>query len=139
VLQAAYNSGGALQDFSANFEQHCEGASPALFGWVRYKTKLQQFSVTDAVINGSSAIFTVTLSPSNATSLSVSFATADGTAVAGKDYVATSQTVTFPPGITQQTVTVPLLNLTGNSKTFYGQLSAPVGAAVWIGQGSATF
>jgi hypothetical protein len=139
VLQAAYNSGGALQDFSANFEQHCEGASPALFGWVRYKTKLQQFSVTDAVINGSSAIFTVTLSPSNATSLSVSFATADGTAVAGTDYVATSQTVTFSPGITQQTVTVPLLNLTGNSKTFYGQLSAPVGAPVWIGQGSATF
>jgi len=139
VQQAGYNSSSVLQSFSANFEQHCEGFVPALFGWLRYKTKLQQFSVTDAVISGSSALFTVTLSPSNATSLSVNFATADGTAMAGTDYVSTSQTVIFSPGMTQQTVTVPLLNPGINSKTFYGDLSAPVGAAVWIGRGSATF
>jgi len=139
VLQAGYNSSNVLENFSANFEQHCEGAQPALFGWVRYKTKLQQFSVTDAVINGSSAVFTVTLSPSQATSLSVNFATADGTAIAGTDYVSTSQIVTFSPGMTEQTVTVPLLKPGENSKTFYGELSAPTGAAVWIGQGSATF
>jgi hypothetical protein len=106
---------------------------------VRYRTKLQQFSVTDAVISGSSAVFTVTLSPSNATSLSVNFATADGTAVAGTDYVSTSRTVTFSPGMTEQTVTVPLLNPGATSKMFYGKLSAPIGAAVWIGRGSATF
>jgi len=139
ILQAAYNTSSVLESFSANFEQHCEGAAPALFGWLRYKTKLQQFSVTDAVIKGSSAVFTVTLSPSNATSLSVDFATADGTAIAGTDYVATSQTVTFSPGMTEQTVTVPLLKPGDTSKTFYGELSAPNGAAVWIGQGSATF
>ncbi len=139
VLQAGYNTSSVLQSFSANFEQHCEGAVPALFGWLRYKTKLQQFSVTDAVISGSSAVFTVTLSPSNATSLAVNFATADGTAVAGTDYVATSQTVIFSPGMTEQTVTVPLLNPGATSKTFYGKLSAPSGAAVWIGQGSGTF
>jgi hypothetical protein len=138
-VQAGYNTSNILQSFSANFEQHCEGGSPALFGWLRYKTKLQQFSVTDAVINGSSAVFTVTLSPSNATSISVNFATANGTAIAGTDYVSTSQTVTFSPGMTQQIVTVPLLNPGANSKTFYGELSAPTGAPVWIGQGSATF
>jgi Calx-beta domain-containing protein len=43
-------------------------------------------------------------------SLSVNSATADGTAVAGTDYVSTSQTVTSSPGMTAQTVTVPLLN-----------------------------
>jgi hypothetical protein len=139
VLKASYNSSNVLLGFSANFEQHCEGGVPALFGWLRYKTKLQQFSVTDAVISGSSAVFTVTLNPSNATSLSVKFATADGTAVAGKDYVSTSETVTFSPGITEQTVTVPLLNPGANAKTFYGELSAPNGAPVWIGQGPATF
>jgi hypothetical protein len=139
VLLAGYNSSSNLQSFSANFEQHCGEAVPGLFGWLRYKTKLQQFSVTDAVINGPSAVFTVTLSPSNATSLSVNFATADGTAIAGTDYISTSQTKTFSPGVTQQTVTVPLLNPSASSKTFYGQLSAPVGAPVWIGQGSATF
>jgi hypothetical protein len=139
VLQASYSTSNVLQNFSANFEQHCEGGGPALFGWLRYRTKLQQFSVTDAVISGSSAVFTVTLSPSNATSLSVNFATADGTAVAGTDYVSTSQTVTFSPGMTEQTVTVPLLKPGAKSKTFYGKLSGPSGAAVWIGQGSATF
>ncbi len=139
VLQAGYDGSGALGSFSANFEQHCEGAAPALFGWLRYKAKLQQFSVTDAVIDGSSAVFTITLNPSNATSLSVNFATVDGTATAGVDYLPTSATVTFSPGTTAQTVSVPLVNLGGNSKTFYGKLSASTGAAIWNGEGSATF
>lgn len=139
VLQVAYNTSSVLQSFTANFEQHCEGGTAALFGWLRYHTKLQQFSVSDAVINGSSAVFTVTLSPSNATSLSVNFSTADGTAVAGTDYVATSQTVTFSPGMKQQTVTVPLFNSGPSQKTFYGTLTSSGGAAVWVGRGSATF
>jgi hypothetical protein len=32
VLQAGYTSSNILRSFSANFEQHCEGAVPALFG-----------------------------------------------------------------------------------------------------------
>lgn len=139
VLQAGYNTSNVLQSFSANFEQHCEGGTPALFGWLRYHTKLQQFSVTDAVISGSNATFTVTLNPASATPTSVAFATSDGTAVGGTDYTTVAQTVSFSPGITQQTVTVPLLNPSATGKTFYGQLSAPSGAAVWVGQGSATF
>lgn len=139
VLKAGYNSSNILQSFSANFEQHCEGGAPALFGWLRYHSLLQQFSVTDAVISGSTATFTVTLNPSSATSVSVSFSTADGTAVAGTDYAATSETVTFSPGMTSRKITVSLLNTGGAQKTFYGTLSSPTGAAVWIGQGSATF
>ena len=139
VLKAGYNSSNVLQSFSANFEQHCEGAAPALFGWLRYRTLLQQFSVSDAMISGTSATFTVTLNPSNATSVSVNFSTADGTAIAGTDYAATSETVTFSPGMTAQTVTVPLLSTGGSGKTFYGKLSSPSGAAVWVGQASATF
>ena len=138
VLKAVYNTSSVMQNFSANFEQHCEGGTPALFGWLRYHTLLQQFSVSDAVISGSSATFTVTLNPASAPSASVNFATANGTAIAGVDYVATSQAVTFSPGMTSQTVTVPLLN-TGGAKTFYGEISSPTGAAVWIGQASATF
>jgi hypothetical protein len=97
-------------------------------------------SVTDAVIEGSSEVFTVTLNPSLASSVSVNFATADGTAIAGTDYTAVSQPLTFSPGMLQQTVTVPLLGV-GNSpaKTFYGRLSSPQGAAVWVSQGSASF
>ncbi len=138
VLKAGYNSSSVLQSFAANFEQHCEGGVPALFGWLRYHTTLQQVSVTDAVVNGSSAVFTVTLNPASATSVSVNFATADGSAIAGTDYVTTSQTVIFSPGMVEETVTVPLLN-SGGAKTFYGQLSSPSGAPVWVSKGSATF
>ena len=141
VIKAAYNkSTGALESFAANFEQHCEGATPALFGWVRVASLLQQFSVSDAVVQDSSAVFTITLNPSLATSVSVNFATADGTAIEGTDYLATSQILTFSPGVLEQTVTVPLLD-TGNSpkKIFYGQLSSPTGAAVWVSQSSAAF
>jgi hypothetical protein len=48
VVQAGYNSSNVLQNFSANFEQHCDGAVPGPFGWLRYHTKLQQVSGTDA-------------------------------------------------------------------------------------------
>jgi hypothetical protein len=41
--------------------------------------------------------------------------------------------------MTQQTVTVPLLNPSASPKTFYGRLTSPGGAPVWIGSGSATF
>ncbi len=139
VLKAGYNGSNVLQSFAANFEQHCEGAVPALFGWLRYHSLLQQFSVSDAVISGSTTTFTVTLNPASATSVSVDFTTADGTAVSGTDYGSTSETVTFSPGMTSQTVTVPLLSAGGSGKTFYGKLSSPTGAAVWIGTASATF
>jgi hypothetical protein len=138
VLKVAY-TGGGLGNFSANFEQHCEGAAPALFGWLRVHNLLQQFSVSDAVIQGKSAVFTVTLNPSLGSTVSVNFTTADGTAKAGKDYKATTETLTFSPGVIEQMVTVPLLSSGGMHKTFYGQLSQPSGAAVWVHQGSATF
>ncbi|MGC2248158.1 MAG: Calx-beta domain-containing protein [Terriglobales bacterium] len=140
VLKAAYGGPTGVKAFAVNFEQHCEGAGPALFGWVRIHSLLEQMSVTEADIQGSSAVFTVTLNPSLAETVSVTFSTADGTAVAGVDYVSTTQTVSFSPGMTEQTVSVPLLT-SGNSpkKTFYGQLSASNGAAVWVSQGSASF
>lgn len=140
VIKVHYGQSGDLKSFSVNFEQHCEGQSPALFGWLRVHTLLEQFSVTDAVIQGSSAVFTVTLSPPLPTTVSVAFSTANGTAIAGADYGTVNQTVSFSPGMTQQTVTVPLFH-TGNSpkKVFYGQLTSPSGAAVWVRQGSAQF
>jgi len=140
VLKAVYSSVGALQNFAADFVQHCEGQTPALFGWVRVRSLLQQFSVSDADIQGSSAVFTVTLNPSLASSVSVNFSTEDGSAIAGTDYIATAQTLSFSPGMLQQTVAVSLLS-SGNvpKKIFYGRLSSPSGAAAWVSQSSASF
>ena len=58
--------------------------------------------------SGSSAQaeFTVTLAPARRQEVSVSYATADGTAEAGSDYVSASGTVTFSPGETTKTVAV---------------------------------
>lgn len=53
-------------------------------------------------------VFTVSLSQANSTPVTVTYQTADGTAQAGSDYVATKGTLIFGPGETQKTVTVPV-------------------------------
>jgi len=40
VLEAAYDSSGAATRFAANFEQHCEGGTPALYGQIRYNSDI---------------------------------------------------------------------------------------------------
>ncbi len=55
------------------------------------------------------ATLTVTLSAPSTQPVSVAYATVDGTASQGTDYVSTSGTLTFAPGQTQLTVSVPIL------------------------------
>jgi hypothetical protein len=38
ILEVSYAAGGDVQQFAANFEQHCEGGDPALFGQIRYNS-----------------------------------------------------------------------------------------------------
>ena len=52
--------------------------------------------------------FAVTLSPAAASTVTVDYATADGTATAGADYTATSGTLTFEAGDTSKTVSVSI-------------------------------
>ena len=54
--------------------------------------------------------FPVTLDRASTLTVTVEYATSDGTATAGADYTATSGTLTFNPGETTQTVSVPVLN-----------------------------
>jgi hypothetical protein len=65
------------------------------------------------VVNGTSgttpAVFTISLSGPLSDPWTVNYATANGTATAGSDFQAVSGTVTFAPGQTSQTVTVPVL------------------------------
>jgi len=57
-----------------------------------------------------SATFTVTLSSASGMPVTVDFATVDGTAIAGDDYVATNGTLTFAPGETSKSITIAMLN-----------------------------
>ncbi len=54
--------------------------------------------------------FQVTLSPASDVAVAVRYNTADGTATAGTDYVATSGRLVFAPGQTERTVDVPVLH-----------------------------
>ena len=55
-------------------------------------------------------VFTVTLDRAADHAITVDYATADGTATAGKDYTAQNGTLTFNSGETSKTVQVPILN-----------------------------
>jgi hypothetical protein len=85
--------------------------------------------------------FTVSLSAANATqTVTVDFATVDGTALAGSDYQATSGTVTFIPGDTSKQVAVTINGDTNleSSETFFVNLSNPTNAAILDSQGQGT-
>src|SRR5262249_9637904 len=55
------------------------------------------------------AVFTVSLSAATSFNVAVNYATAGSSAVSGSDFVSTSGTLIFTPGVTTQTVTVPVV------------------------------
>ncbi|HEX8187340.1 MAG TPA: Calx-beta domain-containing protein, partial [Pyrinomonadaceae bacterium] len=85
------------------------------------------------------AMFPVTLSDASALTVTVNFATADGTAVAPGDYAPLSGTVTFSPGETSKTVAVAVKAdaVAEGTETFSLNLSSPVNVAVADGAGAA--
>jgi Calx-beta domain-containing protein/Big-like domain-containing protein/VCBS repeat protein/FG-GAP repeat protein len=102
-------------------------------------------SVTDlSVAEGNAGVvdatFIVALSTPNSRTVSVSFATADATAIAGADYTAAAGTLTFAPGVTSQTVTVQVLGdvLDELSETFSLNLTNSINAVIGRAKGIAT-
>ena len=65
-------------------------------------------AVSEGSNGTASATFTIRLQSPATNEVSVDFATSDGTALAGSDYVATNGTVTFAPGEMSKAVTVTL-------------------------------
>ena len=80
----------------------------------------------------------VSLAPSSAQSATVDYATADGTAVAGSDYVAASGRVRFPPGATSKTLKLTVIGdaTVEPAEYFDIVLSRPVGAALGASRGT---
>ncbi len=78
------------------------------------------------------ASFPVSLSPASSGSVTVSYATANGTAAAGSDFTAASGTLTFAAGETSKVVNVPVTADTTvePDESFALKLSSPTGGAV---------
>lgn len=83
------------------------------------------------------ANFRVTLTPASTGAVTVKYATANGTAQAGSDYVAKSGVLTFAASQLVQTVSIAVRGdrVKEGNETFYVNLSAPSGATLMDGQG----
>ena len=86
-------------------------------------------SVNEAA--GSALVSAVLTNPAAAT-ITVHYATSNGTATAGSDYTTTSGTFTFAPGVTSQSATVPILNDAAqeSNETVNLTLSSPTNATL---------
>ena len=86
------------------------------------------------------ASFEVKLSNPSFQTITVSFATADGTATAGNDYAATSGMVTFNPGETSKSIDIEVKgdNTDEINETFLVNLSNPTNATMATAQGVGT-
>ena len=95
-------------------------------------------TVAEGNAGTANAVFTLTLSAASGVSATASYATADGTATAGTDYVAVAGgAVSFAPGVTTQTIAVAVngdVDVEAD-ETFFVDLSAPAGATLADPQG----
>jgi hypothetical protein len=89
-------------------------------------------TVGEAISGTVNAVAAVTMSNDTNDVVTVNFTTTDGTAVAGRDYVAASGTLTFQPGVTSQTITVVVNPNTFSSgvESFYVDLGGLVNATM---------
>jgi hypothetical protein len=109
-----------------------DDAQPAL--------SIDDVSVNEGNSGTSTATFTVSLSAASGQTVSVNYATADGTATAGSDYVARSGTLTFAPGTTAQGVAITVNGDTAvePSETFSVGLSGASNASIARATGTGT-
>jgi aryl-phospho-beta-D-glucosidase BglC (GH1 family) len=125
-------SGGAIDHFAINGQGIAETTLPTL-------------SVSDATIlegdSGTGSLtFTVTMSGAASAPVSVTYATADGSARGGQDYAGASGILSFAAGESRKTVTIAV---TGDrtaeaNETFLLKLSQPHGAVLGDDTGIAT-
>ena len=101
----------------------------------------QSVSLAEGNSGTTNATFTVTLSPTSNQTVTVQYATADGTAKSTSDYQSTSGTLTFDPGDAIKTIDVPINGdlLVEPDETFTLTLSNPsAGSAISPTNGTGT-
>jgi hypothetical protein len=101
---------------------------------------INNVSLNEGNSGTTTAIFTVSLSKASTQTITVNFATANNTAIAGTHYVSTSGTVTFSPGTTMRPINVLVNGDTFNEPSFifHVNLSAATNASIADNQGAGT-
>jgi hypothetical protein len=96
-------------------------------------------SVVEGTGGSASLVLTVSKTSIGAAG-GVSFATSNGTAIAGTDYTAASGALNFAVGAATQTITVPVTtdSTVEGDESFTVTLSNPIGSGASIGTGTAT-
>lgn len=86
------------------------------------------------------AAFTATLSSPIGQAVTVDFVTTNGTAISGSDYLSTNGTLTFPAGVTSQTILVSTFDdsQAESDETFHLTLANETGAVIADGTGVGT-
>lgn len=126
VTPAARNSASTLQS--------CSGGSLPLLA-------VSDVSAFEGDSGTTTMIFGFGLSaPAGVGGVTITYATADGTATAGSDYVAAGGTVTIPEGANSTTVAITINGDTTAeaNETFFVRVSAATGATISDGEGLGT-
>jgi hypothetical protein len=114
ITATATDPNGNTSEFSAGDETAATGSAQFIF------------SVFQVIEDVGLATITVVRAGGSAGNLSVNYATADGSAIAGQDYTSTSGTLNFGNGETNKTFQIPILNdaATEPDETFTVSLNA---------------
>lgn len=93
---------------------------------------VNDLSLNEGNSGTSAAGFVVKLSQATTSTVTVQYATANGTSSASSDYTANSGTITFAPGETQKTININVLGdaAVESDETFLLKLSNPSGATI---------
>ena len=104
------------------------------------KISIGDIPVTEGDSGATDAVFTVSLSKASSQAVTVDYTTIDATATAGTDYQLTSGTLTFAPGQTSGTVSVPIIDdiVDEPEETFFVNLSNPTNATISDDRGEGT-
>ena len=86
-------------------------------------------------------VFTVSLDAVSSLDCTVGYATSDGTATAGSDYVSKSGSITIPAGVMSTQIVVTVIGDVGHEpggETLMMTLSSPVNCTIGDGSGTGT-
>ncbi len=104
-----------------------------------YLATFGKLSISDVTVNenAGTATVTVTLSASSTNTITVYYTTSNGTANAGQDYTLSNGTLTFAPGQTSLTFTIPITDdaTVESIETINITLSDPTNASILDGVG----